>query len=84
MISKTQLMNTIIVWADELLETTDKAIEHIVETTSKNDPKVREMGLSKFRTKRIEYETMVKLYHWDVIQYDKDMKGDVDEESTDC
>ena len=82
MISKTQLMNTIIVWADELLEIGDEVDAH--NSNSKNDKKVRRMGLSKFRTKRIEYETMVKLYHWDVIQYDKDMKGDIDEESTDC
>lgn len=77
MISKTQLMNTIIVWADELLAIGDEVDAH--NSTSKNDTKVRRMGLSKFRTKRIEYETMVKLYHWDAVQYDKDMKGDVDD-----
>ena len=75
-------MNTIIVWADELLEIGDEVDAH--NSNSKKDTKVRRMGLSKFRIKRIEYETMVKLYHWDVVQYDKDMKGDIDEESTDC
>ena len=78
MISKTQLMNTIIVWADELLEIGDEVDAH--NSNSKKDTKVRRMGLSKFRTKRIEYETMVKLYHWDKEQYDRDMKGDIDEQ----
>ena len=71
-------MNTIIVWADELLEIGDEVDRH--NSNSKKDTKVRRMGLSKFRTKRIEYETMVKLYHWDIAQYDKDMKGDIDEQ----
>jgi len=79
MINKSQLMDTIIGWADELLEIGDKAIDHIVDSTSKNDPKVRRMNLSKFREKRIEYETMVKLYHWDKEQYEQDMKGDANE-----
>ena len=62
MINKSQLMNCIIVWADELLAMVDK-----VDQTR------------LFKSKRIEYETMVKLYHWDKEQYEQDMKGDANE-----
>ena len=78
MINKSQLMDTIIVWADELLAIGDKVDKH--NSSSEKDKKVRRMNLADFKSKRIEYETMVKLYHWDKEQYDKDVKGGANDE----